>query len=78
MKRAGRLALGVFIEERVSSRATEGRPGIHAGALLGKVREWIPDLRFAPSGMIRGLATRDEFSKHSGVLPTQVGGWAMP
>ncbi|VXB99304.1 hypothetical protein BOSE125_210013 [Bosea sp. 125] len=34
-----------------SSRATEGRPGTHSGTSIGKAPEWIPDLRFAPSGM---------------------------
>ncbi|MDR6869929.1 hypothetical protein J2Y55_000922 [Bosea sp. BE125] len=34
-------------KKRVSSRATEGRPGIHSGT----AQEWIPGLRFAPPGM---------------------------
>ncbi|CAH1657677.1 hypothetical protein BOSEA31B_11593 [Hyphomicrobiales bacterium] len=35
-----------------SSRAW---PGIHAGAFPAQVQAWIPDLRFAPSGMTRAF-----------------------
>jgi hypothetical protein len=34
-----------------SSRTAKGRPGIHAGTPTGKGPAWIPDLRFASSGM---------------------------
>jgi len=44
-----------FLIHAPSSRATVGRPGIHAGALPAEVQEWIPGLRFAAPGMTRSL-----------------------
>jgi len=32
----------ILNETRASSRATEGRPGIHAGTLIGSALAWIP------------------------------------
>jgi hypothetical protein len=45
-------AASIFLQSK-SSRATEGRPGTHSRAFPIEVPEWIPDLRFAASGMTK-------------------------
>jgi hypothetical protein len=54
-------SVGISHRKAPSSRATAGRPGIHSGAPTGGAPEWIPDLRFAASGMtahLRGQISR--------------------
>ncbi len=45
-----------------SSRATAGRPGIHSGTSPASAPEWIPDLRFATSGMTRAYLPNSSVS----------------